>query len=228
MDQKRIPKKEILWITGLLLFNVVPFLGGAIRILDIFGGVEISPENERFMAMPIPIFLHIISSLLFGILGSFQFLPHIRKYHHSWHRKAGKVIAISGLISALTGLWMTIVYPAAKNDGPTLFYVRLFIAPAMAVCLLMAIFALAKKNFHEHGDWMVRAYALALGAGTQVFTHIGFMLIIGIPAGPSRDAMMALGWLINIVFAEFWIMHRRGNKNSSALNFNESLDVPHC
>ncbi len=224
-ESKQIPSKEWFLITGLLLFNLVPFLGGAIRIFGILGGASITSENERFMAMPVPILLHIISSLIFGLIGSFQFVPNIRERHRYWHRRAGKFIAISGLLSALSGLWMTLFYPAAANDGDALFYVRLFIAPTMAVCILIAIYYVARKKYHQHGNWMVRAYALALGAGTQVFTHLGYMIVIGTPFGPSRDAMMTLGWLINIIFAEWLILRGRGNMHSLTLNFAESRYV---
>ncbi|MEO0561544.1 MAG: hypothetical protein AAF125_05500, partial [Chloroflexota bacterium] len=54
----------------------------------------------------------------------------------------------------------------------------------------------------------LRAYALAMGAGTQVFTHMPWFILHGTatPDELSRAIMMGAGWLINIVIAEWVIM----------------------
>jgi hypothetical protein len=49
---------------------------------------------------------------------------------------------------------------------------------------------------------MIRAYALGMGAGTQVFTHLPWFLLVGTPRGLARDSLMAAGWLINVFVAE--------------------------
>jgi hypothetical protein len=60
---------------------------------------------------------------------------------------------------------------------------------------------------------MVRAYAIALGAGTQVFTHLPWVLLVGTPGGYPRDAMMATGWLINVAVAE-WFLRRPSRRRA--------------
>ena len=56
---------------------------------------------------------------------------------------------------------------------------------------------------------MTRAYAIGLGAGTQVLTHLPwFIFATGKPGEGPRAVMMGAGWLINILFAE-WIIRRR-------------------
>jgi hypothetical protein len=65
---------------------------------------------------------------------------------------------------------------------------------------------------------MTRAYAIGLGAGTQVLTHLPwFVLVEGKPGEIPRAVMMGAGWAINIVVAE-WIV-RKGERvrSSSAL-----------
>ena len=195
-------------IVGLIILSLVPALAGIMRVVSLAGGETINAENERFHAAPLPVILHIAASLLYCLAGAFQFAPGFRAKHRKWHRQSGRFIAAAGLVSAITGLVMTLTYSAAANDGPALFYIRLVIAPAMVLCLLAGVYAIMKKNLQSHGAFMLRAYALGQGAGTQVLTHIGYMLVVATPTGHSRDAMMALGWLINIVVAE-WIIWRR-------------------
>jgi hypothetical protein len=61
---------------------------------------------------------------------------------------------------------------------------------------------------------MTRAYALALGAGTQIFTE-GFgepILGTGVLIG---DLLKGAGWLINLAVAE-WIIRRAGSRPTGA------------
>jgi hypothetical protein len=55
---------------------------------------------------------------------------------------------------------------------------------------------------------MVRAYALGLGAGTQVFTHIPWFVFPSIQGEMARTLCMAAGWLINVAVAE-WLTRSR-------------------
>jgi len=55
---------------------------------------------------------------------------------------------------------------------------------------------------------MTRAYAIGLGAGTQVLTHLPwFVLVGGKPGELPRGVMMGAGWVINVVVAE-WIIRK--------------------
>jgi len=51
-----------------------------------------------------------------------------------------------------------------------------------------------------------------MGAGTQVFTHLPWFLLVGKPHGLMRDALMAAGWLINVCLAEWIVRRQRGVK----------------
>jgi hypothetical protein len=69
--------------------------------------------------------------------------------------------------------------------------------------------AVRRRNFPLHGEWMIRAYAIGLGAGTQVLTHLPwFMLVDGRQGELPRTVMMGAGWIINVLVAE-WIIRSR-------------------
>jgi hypothetical protein len=56
---------------------------------------------------------------------------------------------------------------------------------------------------------MLRSYALGMGAGTQVLTHLPwFILVGGRPGEGSRAVMLGRGWLFNAVLAEYVIRTR--------------------
>lgn len=75
----------------------------------------------------------------------------------------------------------------------------------MLVSSLLALSAIRQRDFTAHGQWMIRAYAIGLGAGTQVFTHLPWLpLVQRTPGEMPRAVMMGAGWIINVVVAE-WI-----------------------
>jgi hypothetical protein len=62
---------------------------------------------------------------------------------------------------------------------------------------------------------MTRAYAIGLGAGTQVLTHLPWFLLVGKPDETPRAFMMGAGWVINLAVAE-WIIRRTPTTSSGS------------
>ena len=192
---------------GLIALSVVPALAGTARLAELARGAVITAANARFFAMPLPVVLHILAVIPFSILGALQFAPAFRQRHRGWHRAAGRVLVVCGLITALTGLWMTQYYAWPAGDGVALYVMRLIFGTAMLASMVMAIDAIRRRDFAVHGRWMMRAYAIAMGAGTQVLTHLPYFLLVGKPDESSRAVLMGAGWAINIFVAE-WIIRR--------------------
>ena len=192
---------------GLLLLSVVPILAGSVRLGQIFSGV-VTAENERFLGSPVPGVLHIIAVTLFSLLGALQFAPRLRRAFPRWHRRAGRVGVPAGLVAALTGLWMAHFYALPPTDGVVLYYTRLLVGVWMTFALCRGYIAVRRRAFGSHQDWMLRGYAIGLGAGTQVLTSVPYFIAVGQPDTGMRAVLMGLGWAINFVFAE-WIIYRR-------------------
>ena len=55
---------------------------------------------------------------------------------------------------------------------------------------------------------MTRAYAIGLGAGTQVFTFLPWTLVFGAPDEAMHAVLMGAGWVINLAVAEVVIRRR--------------------
>lgn len=192
---------------ALIALCLVPAAAGIVRLTELARGAAITPENARFFAAPVPVLLHVPSAIVYGMLGALQFAPTFRQRYPTWHRAAGRVLVMCGFIAALTGLWMTLTYPWPVGDGVVLYLERLVFGSAMLLSLLMALDAIRRRNFAVHGEWMIRAYAIGMGAGTQVLTHLPYYMLVGTPDESSRAVLMGAGWVINIVIAE-WIIRR--------------------
>jgi uncharacterized membrane protein len=207
----RAPLTRADWLIplGLILLTLVPALGGALRLSDLAGG-EVTADNARFFAAPLPVVVHILASVPYCLLGAFQFAPGLRRRRPHWHRNSGRVLVLLGLASALTGIWMTLFYqPMPEMDGTALYLIRLLVGTAMALALVLAYIAVRGRDIPRHRAWMIRAYALGQGAGTQVFTHLPWTLTLSDPSEFGHALAMGGGWAINIIAAE-WIIRRPG------------------
>lgn len=213
-----MPKIEKLVISGLLLLSIIPVVAGLWRMGQIYSG-NLTSENARFMASPVPVVLHIISVTLYSLLGAFQFSNDLRANKSHIHRSLGKILIPAGLVAALSGLWMTLFYPVANFDGVVVYYVRLIVGVLMTVFILLGIHSIRERKFKEHGHWMIRAYALGLGAGTQVLTHIPWAIFPDMKGESSRAFFMTIAWVINALIAE-WII-RNSNTRSAIQIANE-------
>jgi len=205
-----VDKNRPAWLVpaALLVLSIVPVAARAARIAQLTGGAQITPDNARFFASPLPLVLHIVSVSLYAILGAFQFVPSLRQRRRSWHRIAGRILIPFGLAVALSGLWMTLFYPWPVADGVILYGLRLLFGSAMLASILLGVDAIRRRDFAQHGDWMRRGYAIGMGAGTQVLTLAAGALIVSPPSELSRAVLMGAGWVINLAVAE-WIIRKR-------------------
>jgi uncharacterized membrane protein len=187
------------WLTpaALLALSIIPIAAGTVRLVAP-GAAELTSYNARFVAAPISIGFHIVSSAVFCVLGAFQFAPEFRRRNPNWHRMEGGILVPCGMVAALSGLWMTQFHPPAdfigampaSFDGPALYLIRILAGSSMAVCLGLGVTAVLKRDFRSHRAWMTRGYALGLGAGTQVFTHIPWFIFPEIRGKLARTLSM--------------------------------------
>src|SRR5690606_10001552 len=115
---------------------------------------------------------------------------------------AGRIVVGAGLVSALSALWMTQFYPPAPLDGPLLHVFRMAFGTAMAAALVLGLAAILRRDVAAHRAWMVRAYAIGLGAGTQALVDIPWFALGLEPGETARALLHAVGWGINLAVAE--------------------------
>ena len=201
-------RREWLIPMGLIALSLVPAVMGSVRLAELARGAVITPANARFFAAPLPVIAHILAVIPYSLVGAFQFAPGFRRRHRAWHRAAGRVLAVLGLVAALTGLWMAHFYPWPPGDGQLVYGFRLIFGALMVASIARALVLVRQRNFAAHGAWMMRAYAIGLGAGTQVLTHLPWFLVASGPPGElPRGVMLGAGWIINVAVAE-WVIRR--------------------
>jgi uncharacterized membrane protein YozB (DUF420 family) len=207
---------------GLILLSLIPVIFGALRLTELTAGAAITPQNARFFASPVPVVTHIVSVTVYSLLGAFQFVPSLRG-RRGWHRVSGRILIPAGLLAALSGLWMSAFYPLP--DGHTDVPLRLFFGTAMLVSIVLGLAAIRQRDFMRHSAWMTRAYAIALGAGTQAVVGITWLLLVGPSDVPTRAALLGAGWVINVAVAEH-VIRRRARKSPRRTVSTPSPAVP--
>jgi uncharacterized membrane protein len=192
---------------ALVALSAIPVTAGALRLIQVAGGPSVLPADHRFAGFPLPLVVHIVGATTYALLGVLQLVPRFRRRHLTWHRRAGRVLVVAGLLVAVSALWMTLSYEAKPGTGVLLHVLRLVLGSAMAACLVLGLAAVRRGNIAAHRAWMVRAYAIGLGAGTQVLTEgIGGAIFgTGVLAG---DLAKGAAWVINLGIAE-WALRRQ-------------------
>ncbi len=191
---------------ALVALSAIPLLAGGARLVDLGGGADLLPADQRFTAFPLPLVVHIIGAAVYALLGAVQFAPGLRRRHPGWHRRAGRVITLAGGAVAGSALWLTLFFPPQPGSGPLLHVLRLVFAPALVTGLALGVRAARRGDIAVHRAWMTRTYAVALGAGTQVFTEGFGAALFG--HGPwVLDASRGAAWVLNLAIAE-WALRR--------------------
>ena len=189
---------------GLIALSVVPIIAGSLRLVELSGGAAILPAKPT---SPLPLALHIVSASVYSILGAFQFSAGFRRRWPRWHRVAGRLLVVLGLVVALAALWLTVFTPRFEGSGDLYFLFRLVFGSAMVLSIVLGFLAIRRRDVARHRAWMIRAYAIALAAGAQVFTLGIGEAIVG--KGDTSNALFAgAGWGITLAVAE-WVIRRR-------------------
>lgn len=200
---------------GLILLSVIPLVAGSLRLLEVAGGPQLIPANPRIDVAPAAVVVHIVAAAVYALFGALQFSTRLRHRRPGWHRGSGRTLVVAGLLVAGSGLWMTLFYTGAPG-GALLWAIRLLVGSVMAASIVLGFTAIRRRDIGAHRAWMIRAYALGLGAGTQTLTQgVGE----GVFGTDDVSTALSLGsaWLINAAVAEWVIRHPRVRRARSAL-----------
>jgi uncharacterized membrane protein len=201
------PRNVSTWAVpvALVALVVIPLVAGTLRVVEVAGGPQLLPANSRIAASPAPLVVHVVAAGGFALFGALQFQARLRRAHRGWHRRSGRVLVLAGLLVAGSGLWMTLLYADAPGGAP-LWAVRLLVGTATAVSLVLGFAAIRRRDVATHRAWMIRAYALAVGAGTQTITEGISQALLGVN-DLSKFLGSSAGWVLNLAIAE-WVIRR--------------------
>jgi len=212
ITRTRRPHPRSRWLVpaALILLSLVPVLAGSLRLAELSAG-QVTPGNARFFDSPVPVLIHIPAVTVYLVLGAFQFVAPLRRGRHgraSWHKIGGRILAPTGLLAALSGLWMAVFYDLPPLDGPLLLALRLVFGSAMVAFIVLGFIAVRRRNYVRHSEWMSRAYAIGIAQGTIVVVTLPWIALVGPVTELSRALLIGASWILSLAVAEYFI-HRR-------------------
>lgn len=196
---------------GLIALSAIPVVAGTLRLVQLATGVGFLPDAGRVLGEPLPVVLHIAGASVFCVAGAFQFVSALRRAGSAWHRLSGRLLLPAGLAAALSGIWLTLFHELPPYDNSLLGAFRILAGGYMAIALVAGLGSIRRRDIGAHRAWMIHAYAIGLGAGTQSLFLLSWTLLVEAPAGNIRALIMASAWLANLAVAGHFIRKQQRN-----------------
>lgn len=199
-----------LFLTGLprfalfLLASLPVLIGMAILTSMQHGQIDALSDADdlaRRASYPFAVVGHILGGSLMLLLGLAQFSIWFRRKYPAWHRWTGRGLVAGGGYFALSGLWMNAAVQA-QADSWLHDAAQNVVAVAMLAVLVLGIRAIWRRDIAAHRAWMMRAYAISLGAATQTALLLPVFLLFGPPVGLLADLVFIAAWGLNLAVAE--------------------------
>ncbi len=161
-------------------------------------------DSQRLSAAPVWHFMHVLGGATFGILGPIQFGRALMPRYGLLHRVLGRMFVAAGAMISLSSLGLLWRFPdtysVAISSGRLLFGI------ALGVALAIAMQAIYKRDFTRHRNWMIRAYAIGIGATAVTMVFFPIYLITGKPpVGLASDIAFLGAWSACVVVAEGFV-----------------------
>jgi uncharacterized membrane protein len=172
---------------------------------------ELDRFDGRFAADPFVTMLHILPGGLFLILAPLQFSSRIRSRHIRFHRWSGRILVGAAIVTAPAGLYFGLLMPYGRlgEATATVFFGGLFV-----FSVGRAFVAIRRGQVARHRDWMIRAFAIAIGISAVRVVGTAFDILLT-PAGLPPPELFVLslwtGWTVTLAAGELWIRYTRGS-----------------
>ena len=124
----------------------------------------------------------------------------------------GRVLVTSAAISGGAALGINFLFPAfggVSTQAATVFFFTIFL-----FSLAKAFGHIRRKEVRLHREWMIRTFALAMGAASiRVFIPL-LIVLTGLGLEEVFGASFWLGFCVNLLVAEVWINYTRASSRS--------------
>jgi uncharacterized membrane protein len=207
------PTPRFIW-TGVIFLGLIGVAAATRRTLVLlwpaqFGGGTSNPAAALDIGFAKHVALtlvHILPGALFLVLAPLQFVPSIRERHPQVHRWLGRILLVDGLIIGATALVMSY---KMNIGGPNETAATTLFAVVFLICLVKAYWHIRHKEVVRHREWMIRAYAVALGVATTRPIVGMFFAFRRLTPHEFFGIAFWLGFTITFLVAEAWIDYTR-------------------
>jgi uncharacterized membrane protein len=164
-----------------------------------------TPEEALGNPLGVPwLVFHVAGAVTALAVGSFQFLPVLRRVARPFHRWNGRLYVAGCLSGGLAGL----VLAPGSSAGPIASVGFGLLAVIWIAVTALGWRAAMQGRITDHRRWMIRSWALTLAAVT-LRIYLPLVMILDLPFLESYRAISFLAWVPNLIAAEVWLRVRR-------------------
>ena len=138
------------------------------------------------------------------LLGPFQFFPGLRARHRALHRRMGTVYVLSCIIGGVAGF----VLAFGTTAGPVAAAGFGLLAITWVYVTGQAWRTAKARDFAAHRQWMIRSFALTLGAVT-LRIYLPLAMGAGLSYATAYPAIAWLAWVPNLIVAQLYLSQSR-------------------
>ena len=170
---------------------------------------ELHRFDSRFATHPLVALLHVVPAGIFLTLALFQFSTSVRSRYLQFHRWSGRVLVLVAFVAAVSAFYFGLLMPygGLSEAIATALFGGLFLA-----AISRAFIAIRRHQVARHREWMIRAFAIAMGISTVRVVGAVFDVTLT-PAGIRPPEIFVLsiwvGWVITLGAAEVWVRYTR-------------------
>lgn len=196
----------VVWARWGCLVAVLIVLAFAVRrvLVDFPAlGVSVAPsaEDAEYAAhRRVLAYAHIAPGVLYFAGGALQLSARIRRGHYTLHRRLGRVVLVSGMVSGIFAIVFGVqyAYGGAWEAAATVCFGVWF-----EVCLVIGYLHIRQHHVYAHRRWMIRAFATASAVGTIRILVAVLMVPVGFVA--SFALAFWLAFALHTAVAEIFI-----------------------
>ena len=154
-------------------------------------------------------FIHVYASMWVLFAGFTQFSSWIQRNQPQLHRTMGYIYVVDVLlITGPAGLLMGFY----ANGGISSRIAFILLAVLWIIFTATALMKARQKDFKSHRNFMIRSFALTLSALTLRAWKYGITNSFELPPMDVYRSVAWLGWVPNLIVAE-WLIRRRKRAN---------------
>jgi uncharacterized membrane protein len=195
-------------LTVVVAILVIIMLGAVVRrmVIDVpnvaAGTLPEDTYDVRFVQHHWLAYLHIGPGCLYLLGACLQLSYRFRSRHYTCHRRLGRVLVGSALLSGVFALVFGIFFPFGgiiQGTAAVVFGVWFI------VCLILAVRAIRRDDMFHHRRWMIRAFAVGLAVGT---IRIWLGAFVGLGLLEFEESFAPAFWIsfsLHAAGAELWL-----------------------
>jgi uncharacterized membrane protein YozB (DUF420 family) len=195
------------WLAPLLLVLLLAAAAGwfVYGRLHYVSDVSLASYTPYFWPRRLGLLTHLAGGATAISVGLVQIWLGLTGRTNLLHRTLGKVYALGVAVGSAGGIYMALTIPSGMAYSSGLF----FLATAWLITTGMALYAIRRRQFDQHRDWMLRSYTVTFAF---VIFRLGEQILrpwLNMPQGQSADELDALMawacWAIPLLVVEVFI-----------------------